>query len=203
MKQEIRPVARDDEGDIAEICWLTVAPRPDIQLREVYVLKWTIPYVRHYGEYGRVAVADGRIAGYILSVPEVSTYEREVEPPYRDRAAGILHRLSGVLSQDSLRDLEASVVTPTGEIPGMKRILGEYPAHLHIDVHPGYQGRGLGRLLMDALLRHHRRIGTRGIHLIAGAENAGALAFYRRYGMDELSLRGGNDDLVVFGRKWG
>ncbi len=69
--------------------------------------------------------------------------------------------------------------------------LGDYPAHLHIDLLPEAQGGGRGRTLLTALLDLLRRRGVPGVHLTASAANDRALAFYDRLGFGRLQTNGG------------
>lgn len=64
-------------------------------------------------------------------------------------------------------------------------VLKAYPAHLHIDLLPETQGRGLGRALIHTLGRELESRGVPGVHLGVGESNLGAAAFYRRLGFDE------------------
>jgi ribosomal protein S18 acetylase RimI-like enzyme len=57
-----------------------------------------------------------------------------------------------------------------------------YPAHLHIDLLPACQKRGLGSQLIAALFETLERRGCPGIHLGVGMENSGATAFYKKQG---------------------
>jgi ribosomal protein S18 acetylase RimI-like enzyme len=57
-----------------------------------------------------------------------------------------------------------------------------YPAHLHIDLLPRAQGRGLGRTLITTLVDALRERGVPGLHLGVSEQNAGAIAFYDRVG---------------------
>ncbi|WP_168220675.1 GNAT family N-acetyltransferase [Streptomyces sp. RFCAC02] len=61
-------------------------------------------------------------------------------------------------------------------------IAAEYPAHLHIDLLPHGQGRGLGRKLMGTYLDALRERGVPGVHLGMSPENTRARAFYDRMG---------------------
>ena len=67
-----------------------------------------------------------------------------------------------------------------------------YPAHLHIDLLPELQGQGWGRRLVDTLAARLRELGIEGVHLVAGAENAGAVAFYPRVGFTPLGADEGS-----------
>lgn len=57
----------------------------------------------------------------------------------------------------------------------------DYPAHLHINVHPQGQGKGIGRKLIEAYCRDLKHEGVPGVHLITTAE-AKNPGFYRAVG---------------------
>lgn len=69
-----------------------------------------------------------------------------------------------------------------------------YPSHLHIDLLPRAQGRGLGRELMARLMDRLRERGSPGVHLGMWARNSRAHAFYTRLGFHELARLGTPDD---------
>jgi len=60
------------------------------------------------------------------------------------------------------------------------------PSHLHIDLLPSAQGRGLGRALMQRLLETLRRDGSDGVHLGVAAANVRAIGFYEHLGFVPL-----------------
>src|SRR5262249_39372452 len=72
-----------------------------------------------------------------------------------------------------------------------------YPSHLHIDLLPGAQGRGLGRLMIEDLLGALAARGSPGVHLGMGAVNSRAERFYRKLGFHELARV---DDVLYLGR---
>ncbi|MFJ9907240.1 GNAT family N-acetyltransferase [Streptomyces sp. NPDC101152] len=63
-----------------------------------------------------------------------------------------------------------------------------YPAHLHIDLLPDWQGRGHGRALMRTFLRALHDRGVEAVHLSMVTANARARAFYDRLGFYEISV---------------
>ena len=62
----------------------------------------------------------------------------------------------------------------------------QYPSHLHIDLLPRAQGQGLGRRMIDELLRRLRERGSNGVHLGMSLINDRAFGFYRALGFEEL-----------------
>lgn len=69
--------------------------------------------------------------------------------------------------------------------------LADHPAHLHIDLLPGYQGQGLGRRLIRTFLAVLRERGVPAVHLGMATTNTSARAFYDRVGFTELMQRPG------------
>jgi ribosomal protein S18 acetylase RimI-like enzyme len=57
-----------------------------------------------------------------------------------------------------------------------------FSAHLHIDLLPQAQGRGLGRALMEQLLARLRVAGATGVHLGVDPRNTPAVRFYEHLG---------------------
>jgi len=80
--------------------------------------------------------------------------------------------------------------------PDFCSALRDYPSHFHINVKPGYQGRGIGRLLVARFFQLCRERGSRGIHLVAGAKSR-AVNFYRTCGFAPLAFPGADPDIAV------
>ena len=54
-----------------------------------------------------------------------------------------------------------------------------------------YQGRGIGRVLLDALTEHAREVGATSVLLEVRVDNEPALRLYDRAGFEKLGLRRG------------
>jgi ribosomal protein S18 acetylase RimI-like enzyme len=76
-------------------------------------------------------------------------------------------------------------------------VLATHPGHLHIDLLPQVQGRGLGSALLHRMLDALCRAGCPAVHVGVAAQNDGAVAFYRRVGFEVLATGAGS---VVLGR---
>jgi ribosomal protein S18 acetylase RimI-like enzyme len=66
--------------------------------------------------------------------------------------------------------------------------VADYPAHLHIDLLPDYQGKGFGRLLMERLYAALAADGADAVHLVMLTANTGARLFYDRLGFHEIAV---------------
>ncbi|MFV2142900.1 GNAT family N-acetyltransferase [Isoptericola sp. G70] len=203
----IRPYRPSDRPAVAEVCVRTAAGGGDARgvysdddlMPEVYAL----PYVDHApdlafvvvrhddGPSGPLSVDDGRLLGYIIAVADTAEFaawwEREWTPGFVDRhpAAGPPTAADPGYSEDALlydgRD-------PQRMVRGLQHgELETHPAHLHIDLIPEAQGRGLGRRLVDTLRAALAARGVPGVHLGYDPANTSARAFYDRMGFEELA----------------
>lgn len=62
----------------------------------------------------------------------------------------------------------------------------DYPAHLHIDILPDYQSKGIGSQLINEFCNNLKAKGIKGVMLIVGSDNTGARRFYERNGFTLL-----------------
>jgi GNAT superfamily N-acetyltransferase len=67
-----------------------------------------------------------------------------------------------------------------------KLLCKDYPAHLHIDLLPGLQGKGMGRALINKLCEELAQMGIPGVSLGVDKENKNAAAFYLKVGFSVL-----------------
>ncbi len=73
-----------------------------------------------------------------------------------------------------------------------------FPSHLHIDLLPHAQGRGLGRRMIGHLLALLAARGSPGAHLGLSAANERAHRFYRQLGFTELERTGERAPQTVY-----
>jgi ribosomal protein S18 acetylase RimI-like enzyme len=79
---------------------------------------------------------------------------------------------------------------------------------LNIAIHPKYQRQGVGRVLMDALLKFAAERGVRKLSLRVLGSNPGAIAFYKSCGfveqgrlVEEFLINGTYVDDILMWRK--
>lgn len=79
----------------------------------------------------------------------------------------------------------------------------EYPSHLHIDLLPRMQGKGIGPKMLEEVMERLREAGSPGAHLGVSEVNERAHGFYRRLGFEELVRVGeGKDRVIYMGKRW-
>ena len=187
----IRAYRPSDRDAVAEICVRTAEAGADatgvLSDDAIWPAIFVLPYVERHPDLAFVVVDDRDVAvGYIVCAPDTRAFEEwfhdhwwpvrgrawTASPPADEREAEILRYAAN----------RRAGAEPYGDA---------HPAHLHIDLLPAAQGQGWGRRLVDTLIGALRERGVTGVHLVASAENAGALAFYRRLGFTPLPSHDG------------
>jgi ribosomal protein S18 acetylase RimI-like enzyme len=184
----IRRYRPTDRAAVADICIRTGDAGGDAsaKYRDPGLLPtiYALPYVEHEPELAFVLDDHGAAVGYVLGTADtpafVSWFRRvwlptvEVRyPPPPSSARTPDDELSAALHRPE-RMLVAQVAN--------------HPAHLHIDLLPGYQGAGHGRALVSEFLRALRGAGVAQMHLSMSRRNTGARAFYDRLGFREVAV---------------
>ncbi|KAF2414111.1 GNAT family N-acetyltransferase [Microbacterium sp. B35-04] len=186
----IRPFRPGDEPALVDICLKTADAGADatgiLDDDDLWAEIFVLPYAARHPEFAFVVEADdGRVVGYVVGTPDSAAFEEwfraEWWPRHAERwprpqsgQAATASRQDGILRYAYSR---AGGAQPFGD---------EYPAHLHIDLLPETQGQGLGRRLIETLEDALRKAGVPGLHLVASADNTGAIAFYPRVGFEPL-----------------
>ena len=134
------------------------------------------------------------VVGYIIgtpSVPEfVSRWQQEFLPnlpaDFKPRPARAAKRF---WNTDRPVALQYRVHHPEEQIyPEIPLLMRDYPAHLHIDILPEFQGKGYGRTLMTTFLGRLRDQGVKGVHLNMAKYNVRAGLFYQKMGFQRLPV---------------
>jgi ribosomal protein S18 acetylase RimI-like enzyme len=183
---DIRPYRPEDLPALHRVCLRTAAHGGDasgvISDPELPGLLYAMPYLVREPDLCWVATDDsGEVAGYILGTCDSRAFadwsEREWFPPLRARFPFPPPDRQG-LEETFLRILHEGYRAPS--------IVAEYPAHLHIDLLPSLQKRGMGRRLLQVFSDALRDRGVQGVHLGVNHANPGACAFYAKMGFQVL-----------------
>ncbi len=140
-------------------------------------------YIEREPENCFVVDDDGRAVGFIISAESFAPYKKALHEEYSEKVKP--------LGEERYSWSKAST-----EIH--EKFKDEYPAHFHINILPEYQRVGAGGKLLNALFKHYRNKGIKGIMLCCSAANEVGLNFYRKYGFTVLEE---TKDDVAFGIK--
>ncbi|MFF3306115.1 GNAT family N-acetyltransferase [Streptomyces sp. NPDC002952] len=185
----VRPYRPQDRAAVEDICVLTAHnggdSRPHYEDPGIFPTTFALPYVKLEPELAFV-LDDGRgqAVGYVVGAADTARFAEGFRAKWLPRVADRYPRPSGQPANADeaivalLHDPERMVVPE----------VAAYPAHLHIDLLPAWQGRGHGRELMRTLLAALGEKGVPAVHLVMVTANTRARAFYDRLGFHEIDV---------------
>lgn len=188
MTAQIRPVRADDLDAVYRIALETGANGEDATalhtdprlVGHVYAA----PYVRLAPECCFV-VEDGKgVGGYIVGAVDTRTFDARLEAAWWPDLRAAYPKPAGPYGDWSADEQMAYLIHHPFSVP--PHIVERHPSHLHINLLPHLQGRGLGGRLMDCWLARMAELGSPGAHLGVGGPNARGRAFYDAYGFTLL-----------------
>ncbi|MDC7235053.1 MAG: GNAT family N-acetyltransferase [Spirochaetales bacterium] len=190
----IRKMELKDKNALMEILHLADPHGEGHPAPELVYRRWGEYYFEESRDHCFVAAhrATDRAAGVILCAPDTPGYQKIFNKHYYREIQKTLDQVEnshpGTIRKHHMayyRKREG-VQLNLVHFRSMRHIYREYPAHLHINIHPDCQRLGLGHLLVDALLNPLKETGIKGLHLIVASDNSKGIGFYRKYGFKEL-----------------
>jgi ribosomal protein S18 acetylase RimI-like enzyme len=178
----IRSLRPEDEDRLLEICYLTGSHTTADQY--LFGLRWCLYYLWHQPDNSFAAVdgQSGLVLGYIfgaLDTPSMEQHFRQVMVPKIKQQWKSTH-------PKTIRSWAGYLQLRLTEIPVFKDLYAEYPAHLHINIHPEHQRQGIGYQLIQAYEANLVKKHIPGCHLLVGADNQAGISFYRKLGLTAL-----------------
>jgi ribosomal protein S18 acetylase RimI-like enzyme len=151
------------------------------------------PYVFLEPDFAFVLDDGHRAVGYIAGTPDTAAFVRAYRARWIPRLAGRYpvppEPAAGPLGLEE--EMIALHYRPERMLwPG----LAEYPAHLHIDLLPPFQGTGHGRALMETFFAAAARAGAAGVHVTVMAANTRAIGFYHHLGFRTAEVEDKDED---------
>lgn len=192
---EIRPYRPSDLDELYAICLATGDAGQDATAlyrdRKLLGHVYAAPYGVLAPECCFVVEDAEGVGGYCIGTADTRGFEERLErdwwPPLRARYPN-----PGKGAKTPDERMQRLIHRPQRTPP---RIAEPYPAHLHIDLLPRLQGKGLGKRMIDTW----RGAAGRPTHLGVGTRNERAVRFYRAYGFGEIERYGTPYDVIVFG----
>jgi ribosomal protein S18 acetylase RimI-like enzyme len=188
MAPTIRRYADPDHDAVYDICVRTAAAGGDA--RGLYSSDGLMPdlfagpYVFLEPESAFVLDDGAGAVGYVIGTPDTAAFARG----YRERWIPRLADRYPVPPDPPTTPDEAMLALHYRPERMLWPGLPAYPAHLHIDLLPPYQGSGHGRALIDTFCAAVADAGAAGVHVCVVRENIPALGFYDRLGFRALDV---------------
>jgi ribosomal protein S18 acetylase RimI-like enzyme len=165
------------------------------------------PYVFLEPDFAFVLDDGRRAVGYVIGTPDTAAFARAYRARWIPRLAGRYPPPApGPPDPPASQEEEMLALHYHPERlvwPGLE----EYPAHLHIDLLPPFQGAGHGRAMMETFYAVAAQAGAAGVHVTVVRANTRALGFYHRLGFRPLAIapleiaEPGETTVTVLGRR--
>ena len=185
---DIRPYRPSDRWVLYDICVRTADAGSDARGQystdDLMGDLFAGPYAELEPELAFVADDGGRAVGYVLGTANTAAFVRHYAdkwlPYFAER-----YPPPPPAPRTPEQDMVALGFHPERMI---LTELAAYPAHLHIDLLPDHQGRGLGRRLIERFLTAAAEAGATGVHVCMLRSNVKARGFYDRLGFVQLDV---------------
>ncbi|MEU3554685.1 GNAT family N-acetyltransferase [Streptomyces fragilis] len=187
----VRPYRPSDRRAVGRVCVLTAYDGGDATPHytdpEILPRLFAFPYVDREPELAFVVDdGDGEAVGYILGTADTPAFAAWFRDHWLPTAAETYPAPGPRGSEPTMDEVMAALLHDPERM--VRPELPPYPAHLHIDILPACQGRGLGRALMETFLDALHASGVEAVHLCMSKSNTRARAFYDRMGFQELEV---------------
>jgi ribosomal protein S18 acetylase RimI-like enzyme len=189
VSTRIRPYRRADRAAVYDICVRTADAGGDARGRwstdDLMPDLFAGPYVDLEPELAFVLDDGDRAVGYVIGTADTAAFAGRLRTEWLPRMT------ARYPEPDPPRTPEDAMVALLYRPERMLRPeLADYPAHLHIDLLPGFQGAGHGRALIDTFRAAAARAGAPAVHVGVVPDNRRALGFYARVGFTEIADAG-------------
>lgn len=190
MSLSIRRYQAGDEAAVSDICVRTGDDGQDAtgKFADVQLLPdiYAAPYLYLEPDLAFVLDDGQRPVGYVLGTADTAAFVQSYREKWLARFAHT-HPEPPAVPATPDEGLLALLYQPERMLCPA---LSGYPAHLHIDVLPAYQGGGHGRRLIETFIAAAARAGAGGVHVAVSPTNTRAQGFYLRVGFERLAVAG-------------
>lgn len=161
---------------------------------------YSAPYACLDPDLAVVAEDDAGVAGFVVGAVDTSAWEARLE---REWWPGLRVQFPAPdgppesWTADQRR--HAMIHHPE---PAPANVVRDHPAHLHLNLLPRMQHRGVGTMLLRAWLTRAADRGAQSVHVGVNRGNALAFRFWERHGFQPLTAdRGGEARTAWMGRR--
>jgi GNAT superfamily N-acetyltransferase len=150
---------------------------------------YAAPYALLEPALALVVEDDNGVAGFAVGTIDTTAWEQKLEelwwPPLRERYAMPTEADASRWTHDQRRVF--MIHRPT---PAPRAVALPYPAHLHMNLLPRLQGRGIGTRLFHQWMAIADARGAKATHVAINRANTGGITFWGKMGFAELALDG-------------
>jgi GNAT superfamily N-acetyltransferase len=161
---------------------------------------YAAPYVVLKEAISFVAEDKNGLLGYAVGAVDTREFEAELEVKWWPELRKAYFEPQGERSDWTLDELRARTIHHPAQVPD--DIVKSYPSHIHMNLLPRSQGKGIGSRLLEAWIKSARLMGVTGVHAGVSAVNSSGLKFWTARGFQPLGedLTGGSKGTIWCGR---
>ena len=182
---EIRPYKPSDLDSLYTICLKTGDSGKDAGRKYKYPKLlghlYAAPYAVLEPELTFIVTLDEQPSGYILGTKNSKLFREISENEWFPNL-----RAQYPLPNENDISADAVIIKRIHEGYILKKELSDYPAHLHVDLLPNTQGKGIGKRIMQVFIDKLKELNVPALHLEVGKKNIAAVGFYKRMGFHEI-----------------
>lgn len=195
---EIRPYQTQDLDSLYDICIKTADSGKDARDKyanhKLHGHIYAAPYAIFEPELTFVITFNNITNGYILGTRNSALFEERSETEWFPKL-----RETYPLSDPNDEASDARIIRLIHEGYKFKNELIDYPAHLHINLLPIVQGKGLGKKLINKFIGKLKEFNIPALHLEVGKKNVSAIEFYKKMGFHIINEY---ENSIAFGMKF-
>ncbi len=155
--------------------------------RELFADFFTLYYTDYEPESGFIGLVDGEFAGYLIGCVDTRRFEETMKKIIYPQMLKKIITGEYRLGPKTLRNFSLSALMALrGEVANAPVDL--YPAHLHIDLNPGFRRFGLGSRLMHTYFEYLRSQEVKGLHLGTSSAHVLSIPFYEKLGFQRYKV---------------
>lgn len=141
---------------------------------------YAAPYALLEPGLALVVEDEGEVGGFVVGVLDTSAWEKRLEREWWSNLRKVYSDPAGIAPPLRSFDQKRTFMIHHPSLAPAS-IKEAYPAHLHLNLAPHLQGRGLGSKLLDAWLDLARRHGAEALHVAVNRGNEAAIRFWRKH----------------------
>jgi len=153
--------------------------------RRLMGLIYAVPYALLEPALAFVVEDDEGVAGFAVGVTDTAQWEARLERHWWPSLRPRYPMPGGDAASWTADQRRAAMIHHPSRTPA--EIAQRYPAHLHMNLLPRLQGRGIGTALLERWIAASRE---KAIHVAVNCFNEGGLAFWSKRGFTDLALEG-------------
>ena len=184
-KIEIRSYQHSDLNSLYSICLRTGNSGKDATdiYKDPKLLGhfYAAPYAILEPELTFIVTLNGQPSGYILGTKNSEEFWKRSESEWFPN----LREQYPLPKEDDI-SADANIIRLIHKGYILKKELADYSAHLHVDLLPNIQGKGLGKKVMLTFIDKLRELKVSALHLEVGKKNLGAIGFYKKMGFHKI-----------------